>query len=64
MWLNTEPFTKVARHWTQSRVAGMRLVVLVAVEIRFGQGQTGDQTQSFMPRSDTALRARIRFPAR
>jgi len=42
----------------------MRLVVLVAVEIRFGQLQTGDKTRLFMPRSDTALRARIRFPAR
>ena len=64
MWLDTKPLTKVARHRTQSRVAGMGLVVLVAVEIRFGQSQTRYQTRLFIPGSGTSLRARIRFPAR
>lgn len=64
MWLDTKPFTNVTRHRTQSRVADMGLVVLVAVEIRFGQSHTGDQTLLFIPGSGTSFRARIRFPTR
>jgi hypothetical protein len=32
MWPDAKPFTKVARDWTQPRIACMRVVIFVAVK--------------------------------
>jgi hypothetical protein len=36
--LNAKPYAKVARHWTQRRVAGMSYVCLVAAKSPVGLG--------------------------
>jgi hypothetical protein len=49
VWPNAKPFTKVARNRTQPRVAGMDVVILVAVKNQLGQyGQEISSSQTYL----------------
>ncbi len=49
VWLDAKPSTKVTCDWTQPRIAGMRVVILVTVKNQLDQFLTGNHVnQSYL----------------
>jgi hypothetical protein len=65
VWLNTKSSTMVTCNGTQPRIAGMHVMILVAVKNQLGQFWTGDHSiDHTVPGNTTTLRAGICFPTR